>query len=67
MFNNQRIDNVTSYCYLGSVFSASGNVKATCKRMSNQALNALFKLSTIGIRNNFITAIKLFNILMYCG
>jgi hypothetical protein len=72
VLNNQQLENVSSYCYLGIVFSASGLFKAACERLSDQALKALFKLRTIDIRNNFTTAIKLFNslvmpILRYCS
>lgn len=71
-FSGTPVECVDRYCYLGIIFSASGNFNAACDRLIDQASKAIFKLRSMNIRDSIITAYKLFNslvlpILNYCS
>jgi hypothetical protein len=64
-YRGDYLDVVQSYCYLGITFSSSGSlIKPACKRLCDQALKAIFKIRQLDIRNNILTALKLFNSLI---
>lgn len=70
-FHGNQIEVVDSYCYLGIIFSPSGNFNKACERLALQGRKALFKLKTWNLRGNIATALKLFQsliapILLYC-
>lgn len=62
--NNQPIEIATSYMYLGIVFSICGSFTKAVEHLLNQANKALFKLKQKDIRNNVLTALKLFDTLI---
>lgn len=66
------LESVQSYCYLGILFTVSGNFRQACDRLAEQASRALFKLKTINVRDNVSVAYRLFDslilpILRYCS
>jgi hypothetical protein len=62
--NQSDIDIVTNYCYLGINFSASGNFNLAIESLHDKATKALFKLKQHNLRDNVVTAFKLFNALI---
>ena len=62
--NNVTISIVQQYCYLGIVFSSSGNFGPACKSLYDKALKAFHKFKQINPRNNATLAMKLFDMLI---
>jgi len=62
--NAQEIEIVQSYCYLGIIFSSSGNFTKAVANLSDKALKALHCMKQLDIRNNIKLAFKLFNTLV---
>ena len=62
--NGLGIDIVQSYCYLGIIFSASGNFNKACEALTNKALKAFYKFKQIHPNNNVLLALKLFDTLV---
>ena len=65
LYDNILLDIVPTYCYLGIVFSASGNFKAATEKLADQAQKAVFKLIQFNLQDNIILALKLFNCLIF--
>ena len=59
------VEVVQQYCYLGIVFSASGNFGPACKSLYDKALKAFFKFKQLQPKNNAQLAIKLFDMLVF--
>ena len=53
-----------SYCYLGILFTISGNFKLACERLCDQASKAIFRLKQLDVKGNITVALKLFNCLI---
>jgi hypothetical protein len=58
LYNGLDFEWVKSYCYLCIVFSASGSFGQACGRLIEQAYKALFKMRSIDVRGNILSALK---------
>lgn len=72
--NNEPLENVRSFCYLGVVFTSNGSMTQALKHLSDQALKAIHGLYTLFSRLNFNIKSKLMlfdrmvsPILLYCS
>lgn len=62
--DNQIIERVREYCYLGTIISLNGSFNPAINHLNTQAKRALFKLSQIDIRHNVQVAIHLYKSLV---
>ena len=71
-YRNAPVEITNEYCYLGILFTPSGTFTHAIKRLTDQALKALFKLKQMDTVRNIPVALKLFDILImpilrYCS
>ena len=62
--NDTTIDIVQNYCYLGIIFSATGNFSNACDALYDKALRAFYKFKGLQPQNNARQAMKLFDCLI---
>ena len=62
--DDSELETVTNYCYLGIVFSSSGNFNLAMENLYEKARKALFKLKQYNLKDDVKTAFKLFNALI---
>ena len=64
LLNDNCIEIVQSYCYLGIMFSSTGSFSKACDALYDKALKAFYKLKRIQPQNNVRQALKLFDTLI---
>ena len=64
-YGHDEVEMVQSYCYLGIIFSASGNFNLALQNLRDKALKAFHHFRQFDFRNNILLALKLFDILNY--
>ena len=64
ILHDSSIEIVKEYCYLGIVFSSSGNFKNACNVLHDKALKAFYMLRQIQPHNNIKIAFNLFDTLI---
>ena len=62
--NDSTIEIVQQYCYLGIIFSATGNFNNACNALYDKALRAFYKFKRLQPQNNIRQALKLFDCLI---
>ena len=64
MIMNSNIEIVQKYCYLGIIFSSTGNFKNACDALYDKALKAFYKFKQLHPQNNVKIALQLFDTLI---
>ena len=65
MIMNSNIEIVQKYCYLGIIFSSTGNFKNACDALYDKALKAFYKFKQLHPQNNVKIALQLFDTLIF--